>query len=112
MNLIRVGRRWLNLDFLVQAEDCDPASGAGPAGPDSLRVTMYPGMVIGFGGGDADHIRQRLGELISESRPGTPGPGPPARARGRAPVSGTVTLDPNAGPGGAHRPVGRRQQRG
>jgi hypothetical protein len=64
MYLLRLTRRVINLEFLIQAEDLD----TGP--PARVRLTLASGTVLDVTGTDADRVHDRLSVLAPEVAPG------------------------------------------
>lgn len=55
MHIIRVGRRWLNLEAMVMAEQLEPSH-------DVLRVTMRVGKEFDLTGREAEYCATKLDE--------------------------------------------------
>ena len=72
MILVRVGHRYLNLEYLVQAEDesREPEPRELPEG--SIRVTMERGRPFDVRGEDAESLRGMLDSLTLQSLPVRP----------------------------------------
>jgi hypothetical protein len=64
MKLIRVGRRWINLEYLIMGEENDgtPETGHIPAG--ALRLTLESGKEFDLGDGDADKTRRHMAVFV------------------------------------------------
>jgi hypothetical protein len=99
MHLVRVGRRILNVDYLIEAEewggDAPPDSGFGPGW---LRVAMFPGRVRDLPPDLAGPFLRQLADLVAAPPPEAGGP--------RVEVSDQVRLrdvppEPQSPPGAA-----------
>ena len=55
MFIVKVGRRWLNYNYLIEAEE---GGGEGPIRPDAIRVTMASGREFDLIGPDAEAFRR------------------------------------------------------
>jgi hypothetical protein len=101
MNLIRLGKRFINLDYMILAEEWDGQAEAPGFGPGAVRLTLESGRVLDLGPVEAEALLRRLGELVAE------GPGAP----GTAAVSVSPPLDPQTGRP-LDRPPARRKKGG
>jgi hypothetical protein len=63
MILIRIGHHYLNLEYMVQAEDSAREPEPRELPPDSIRVTMESGRPFDVGGPDAALLRRFLDGL-------------------------------------------------
>jgi hypothetical protein len=62
MKLIRVGHRWVNLEYLISGEEHDDAKAESvPIG--GLRLTLETGKEFDLDGSDADKCRRHLESL-------------------------------------------------
>ncbi len=62
MNLIRVGKRTLNLDYLIESSEDDPA-------PGSVCVHLVAGRAMKLSGREADEFVRILATFTLESQP-------------------------------------------
>jgi hypothetical protein len=93
MILVRVGRRWLNLEYLILAEEWGDPEEPHSWGPGGLRVTLVSGRVFDLPPAEATTVRRRLeailaeppqvggGESVTVHDPATGAPLPPAAPR-------------------------------
>lgn len=106
MHLVRIGRRVINLEYLILAEDREGE------GPPLLRVVLEAGNVFELFGDEAAQLRERLNRLLSpagepaaSSPPPPPPPPPGPSAVGRH-------VDPGTGAPIPRLPVGQGKKRG
>jgi hypothetical protein len=97
MYVIRAGRRLLNLDYMIMAEEGEPGS---PVPPGSVRVTMESGKEFDLVGPDADEFRRGASLAIQ--------PGEPSGS-GEASMAVRVVPDPS---GDLPSSVGQRKHQG
>lgn len=95
MNLVWSGRRFINLDYLITAEDADGAPG--PGSPPHLRLMMEGGTVVPCCGEAAAAIWRRLGELAGGGSP-PPGLDDPPEPETVKPKNGSAAHAPDTRP--------------
>jgi hypothetical protein len=64
MKLIRVGKRVINLEYLILAEEWDGTPETGQLVPGAVRVTLESGRVLTLSNGDAETFLRCLDEEI------------------------------------------------
>lgn len=62
MHIVRVGRRYYNLEYLIVAEPVEPADNGEGGG---LLVTMEPGKEYRLVGAEADEFTSLLGQALA-----------------------------------------------
>lgn len=70
LRLIRVGRRVINLEYLIVAEEWDGTAETEQLMPGGVRLTLETGRVLTLQDGDADTLLKHL----EEEAPRTPHP--------------------------------------
>ncbi len=65
MHLVHVGRRWINLDYLILVElwDGSPETGTIPEG--GMWVCLESGKEFVLGPPDSDHLTRHLSEAVT-----------------------------------------------
>lgn len=65
MRIIQLGRRWINLEYLICAEPIDATAEGQPA---AFRVILESGIVRDLGPDEAETLKRHLAEL-TQARP-------------------------------------------
>ncbi len=64
MKLIRVGRRWINLEYLIMGEEHDGSPETASIPPGGVRLTLESGKEFNLDNGDADKCRRHMAVFV------------------------------------------------
>ncbi len=90
MHLIKVGRRRLNIDYLIMDEEWDGTDDTQNIPTGGAQVTMKHGLTFTLNAADAEVYRRQIALLVTPDC-GPELPGAPSRTTDVEPKSGTVT---------------------
>lgn len=64
MKLIKIGRRWINLEYLIMGEEHDGTPETAHIPPGGVRITLESGKEFDLTNGDADKCKRFVGEFF------------------------------------------------